>query len=147
MSPIVEICPEALGAVRDDVAATRDAIRNDLGPLRWRMSTLNVPTGALHDVLAVADRLDTEVLPTLDWHVARARDLASLRYGGSMGVVLPVVDVDDPFAPAPDPFTHTPWEDGSTALSWPAAPLEVQDADRQATASSDPIGSWFEDRF
>lgn len=143
----MEVSPEALGAVRDDVAATRDAIRDDLAPLRWRMSDLNVPTGAMHDVLAVADQLDADVLPTLDWHVARARDLATLRYGGSMGAVLPVVDDDEPFAPAPDPFTHTPWNDGSTALSWPAAPLEDQDTDRRDTESSDPISAWFEDRI
>lgn len=144
----MEVSPEALGTVRDDVAATRDAIRDDLGPLLWRMRNLNVPSGAMHDVLTVADRLDTDVLPTLDWHVARARDLATLRYGGSMGAVLPVVDVDDgPLTPAPHPFTHTPWDDGSTALSWPAAPLEDQGVDRRDTASSDPISAWFEGHF
>ncbi|WP_146847740.1 hypothetical protein [Cellulomonas terrae] len=129
------------------MAATRDAIRDDLSPLRRRMTELGVPTAAMNDVLSVADRLDTDVLPTLDWHVARARDLASLRYGGSMGAVLPVVDVDGPFGPPPDPFTQTPSGDGSTALTWPAAPFEVREADRQATETSDPIASWFEDRF
>lgn len=147
MSRIVEVCPDALAAVRRDVAATRDAIRDELGPLRWQMTNLNVPTGALHDVLAIADRLESDVLPTLDWHVARARDLASLRYGGSLGAVLPVVDHADPFGPPPDPFTQTRRADQSTVLSWPAAPVDEQQADRQATESSGSISSWFGDRW
>ncbi|GEK23166.1 TNT domain-containing protein [Cellulomonas xylanilytica] len=147
MSKLVEINPEALGAVRNDIAATRDAIRDELGPLRRRMSNLDVPTGAMLDVLAVADRLDSDVLPTLDWHVARGRELATMRYGGTMGTLLAVVDVDGPFGPPPDPFAQRRLEDGSTALTWPAAPAEEQDADRQDAESSEPIASWFEDRW
>ena len=146
MSRVVEISPDGLGAVRADVAATRDAIRDDLGPLRWRMSNLNVPTGALHDVLGVADRLESDVLPTLDWHVARARDLDSMRYRGSMGSSLPVID-GEVFGPPPAPFVQTPFGDGSTALTWPAAPVEEQKADRQDTERSRGIGGWFGDRW
>jgi hypothetical protein len=117
VSRLVEISPDGLGSVRGDVAATRDCIRDELGPLQWRMSNLDVPTGALHEALAVGNRLDTVVLPTLDWHVSRARELDTLRYHGSMGPVLPVVDRDDPVGPPAAAFTQQPWDDGTTALT------------------------------
>ncbi|WP_028047832.1 TNT domain-containing protein [Cellulomonas sp. URHE0023] len=146
MTRIVEIDPDALAQVRRDVASTRDAVE-DLGSFRWRMSNLGVPTGALHEALASSSRLGSNVLPVLDTHVRRAQDLAALRYGGAFGAAIPVVDdFPDVFTP-PSPFTQTGLSDGSTLLTWTAAPGEEQEADKKETEKSRGIGGWFSDRW
>ncbi|MFC4613985.1 hypothetical protein ACFO3K_04610 [Cellulomonas algicola] len=146
MTRLVEVCPEALSGVRSDVAATRDAVRDTVGPLRHRMVALGVPTGAMDEAQTMADRLGTHVLGTLDPYVARARDLAAMRYDGDFGATLPVVDDPDPFVPA-SPFTQTALAGGGSALTWSAAPVEEQEADERDTERSRGIGDWFGDRW
>ncbi|MDC7121894.1 hypothetical protein OMK64_10140 [Cellulomonas fimi] len=146
MTRLVEVCPEALSEVRSDVAATRDAVRDTLGPLRHRMVALGVPTGAMDEAQTMADRLGTHVLGTLDPYVARARDLAAMRYDGAFGATLPLVDDPDPFVPA-SPFTQTALAGRGSALTWSAAPVEEQEADERDTERSRGIDDWFGDRW
>ncbi|NTW41897.1 MAG: hypothetical protein HGA44_18785, partial [Cellulomonadaceae bacterium] len=146
MTRIVEVDPDALAQVRRDVASTCVAV-DDLGSLTWRMSNLGVPTGSLHEALASSNRLDASVLPVLDAHVRRAQDLAALRYGGAFGAPLPVVDDFPGVLAPPSPLTQTSLSDGSTLLTWPTAPTEEQEADRDETTTSRGIGDWFSDRW
>ncbi|WP_456786608.1 hypothetical protein [Cellulomonas sp. P5_C5] len=147
MPQLVEISAEAVAGVRADLEATRSAIEDGMGPLRWRASGLGVSTAGFDEALAIADRLGTTVLPVVDAHLARARDLANLRYGGALGPAIPVVDDDSyPFTQEPL-FGQSRLGDGSTALSWPAAPTLERHADEAATRESQSIGAWFSDRW
>jgi hypothetical protein len=145
MTRLVEVSPAEIEGVRTAVIATRDHL-HQLGSLRWRARELGVPTGDLDDTLAVGDRLTHQVLPTVDTHLRRAQDLADARYGGSMGVCVPVVD-DEPWPVPPSPFTTTPALDGGLVIDWAAAtPDEVQ-VDDDDTHESQGIGGWFSDRW
>ena len=147
MTRLAEISADAVAGVRTDVASTRCSIQDGLGPLRWRASGLGVDVSGFDDALCVADRLGTSVLPVLDTHLARARDLEDLRYGGLSGALFPVVDDDpDPFAPPFSAFTQQVCTQG-TVLSWAAASPQEQAADTAATGDSAGISSWFSDRW
>ncbi|WP_456789717.1 TNT domain-containing protein [Cellulomonas sp. P5_C5] len=146
MTPIVEISAEGVAGVRADLVATRDAL-DGWGPLRHRAWALGVSTSGFDEALSIADRLDSRVLPVVDTHLARARALADLRYGGALGPAIPVIDDDpDPFAPVPG-FAHNPTFDGGTLLTWAPAPADEHEVNEQDTETSKGIGDWFEDRW
>lgn len=145
MTRLVEISAEAVGAVRADVAAVRDGVDARWVALRGRAAALGVPTSGFDAVLEVRHRLDTAVLPVVDAHLGRARELENLRFGG-LGGVIPVVDDEIPPAPV-SPFTQAALPDGSTALSWSVATDAEVEADRQQTEGSRGIGGWFSDRW
>ena len=145
MTRLVEISAEAVGGVRADVADVRGAVDARWDGLRARAWRLGVPTSGFDEVLAVGDRIGTSVLPVIDTHLERARSLAGLRYGGRMGVCLPVVDSVTP--PAPAPFTQTPLGDGSTTLAWEPAPDVEVAADREEAEQSQGITGWLGDRW
>ncbi|GEL99239.1 hypothetical protein [Cellulomonas terrae] len=146
MTRIVEISAEGVAGVRADLVATRDALEG-LGPLRSRASALGVSTTGFDEALGIADRLNTTVLPVVDTHLTRARTLADLRYGGTLGPVIPVVDDDpDPLTQVPA-YTQTALATGGTVLTWGPEPAEDQEADQADTEKSQGIGGWFSDRW
>ncbi|WP_222594604.1 hypothetical protein, partial [Cellulomonas xylanilytica] len=146
MTRIVEISAEGVAGVRADLVATRDAL-DGFGPLRHRAVALGVSTSGFDEALGIADRLGTNVLPVVDTHLNRARTLADLRYGGTLGPVIPVVDDDpDPFTPIPL-YNQTPLATGGTVLAWGPEPAEEHEADQADTEESQGIGGWFSDRW
>lgn len=147
MTRLVEISPEEVSGVRGDLVSTRRALDDGLGPLRRRASWLGVPTGGFDEALGVADRLGTSVIPVVDTHLRRAEDLARLRYRGSMGQCLPVVDADPPPPSAATTFTQSPVPGGGTVLSWTAGDAVEQEQDAVATRESRGITGWLGNRW
>ncbi len=146
MTRIVEVSAQGLGAVRDDVARTRDRIDDELDALRRRAAWLGVPTAGFDGALDVRDRLGSTVLPVLDAHVRRAQDLEAARYPGMGGMCLAVVD-DDPWPDPPPGFSAMPAFGEGTVLTWDAAPAQEEAADHAEAQESRGIGGWFADRW
>ena len=144
MTRVVEISAEAVAGVRRDLAAVCVPVDEDWRELRSRARELGVATSAFDDVLTVRDRLGTLVLPVIDTHLERARALEDLRYG-PIGGPIPVLDLEP--APFPQPFTQTPFGDGSTTLTWEPTRLGEIEADQQQAEEAHGIGEWFSDRW
>ena len=145
MTRLVEVSAAEISGVRKDVAATRDQLEQ-LGSLRFRARELGVSTTGFDDAAGLVDQLTHRVLPTVDSHWRRAQDLADARYGGSLGVCVPVVD-DDAWPSPPSPFTTTPALDGGQILDFAGTSAQDVEADAQDTHESHGIGGWFSDRW
>ena len=144
MSRLVEISPDDVGKIRSDLISTRDGL-DPFGSLRSRAWALGVSTAGFDDAIDVADSLTTRVLPTVDTHWNRAKDLANARYSGSLGICLPVVD--DDWLDHPAPFATAPALDGGQVLTWAAGDAQEQEADKEETKKSSGIGGWLSDRW